>query len=191
MTGPLERPSQGALENRKAEQKIQPTHRSIAIARKTTAAIGAAELQLLLARQRALRTATMQSVSGALAARHASATAAIIGRFAARRAAIAGDVGPAQRTAALARIAEEEATELARQALVHGAEKRALRQATLAPILLSQRAERRQLRKLQRRARAVQAIHWHRALPRRRAAMTARRHRVVARPAIGGMGQKS
>ena len=116
-----------------------------------------AEMQVLRARQRGARRAAMGAINAALSSRHASAIASIVARFADRRAAL---MEPDQnvRAAALRRIADDEAHELARLALEHAAEKRAIRKSATVAIAVPQRAARRSLRQRNRRQRIVFAV---------------------------------
>lgn len=116
-----------------------------------------AEVQLLLAGQRAVRRAVLASIDAGISARHAGIIAAVVSRFADRRASVViKDV--AARSAALRQIAAEEAQELARLTLEHAAEKRALRLSALLSMAIVHRADRRSLRRRNRRQRIMAAI---------------------------------
>ncbi len=112
---------------------------------------------MLIASQHVARRAAMRSIDAALSGRHAGAVAAVVAKFAGRRAALASDEGQG-RAAALQQISTEEAHELARLALEHAAEKRALRKSVLMPLARQQRAARRQLRFSNRRQRMMLAV---------------------------------
>ncbi len=157
MTGHLERPSQGTQENRKANQdRGYRQHRRLS-AGASMRGLHRAEMDLLIAAQRAARHAALQTIDAALNARHASATAAVVARFAGQRAALT-DLDAGARAAALHRLSAEEAQELAQLALAHAAERRALKRAAVQAMVPTQKAARQGLRRASRRQRAVLAI---------------------------------
>ena len=158
VTGPLDRPSQQPPETRKAADHIRPRRDAIRFARKTVASIHAAELEILSAAQEAARRQAVKAADAALSNRHASSIALVVAKFASRRAALAAIAEPNARAAAAQQLATEETAELARLALQHAAEKRALRQAITAPLVVRHRAERRALRQRLRRQRVVVAV---------------------------------
>jgi hypothetical protein len=125
--------------------------------RRAVVSLHDAERQLLIASQRAARRAAVQSIHAALSVRHGSAVSAVLAKFADRRAALA-QMGGQGRGAALQQLSADETYELARLALEHAAEKRALRKLTLLPLARQQRAARRHLRLRNRRQRIVSAV---------------------------------
>ena len=167
VTGTLDRPSQGALENRKAAEQRKTGSNPVRSARRTVASIHSAELQLLAAAQRAARRQVIGVVDAALRGRHASAVALVVGRFADRRAALSSISDAGARIAAGRQLAAEEANELARLALEHAAEKRQLRKAATTPLVAAHRAARRALRQSLRRQRVVVAVQLRPLRPRR------------------------
>ncbi|MFM9829515.1 MAG: hypothetical protein ACKVOB_12350 [Sphingomonas sp.] len=158
MTGPLERPSQGAPENRKAAEQRSHQRDAGRAARRAVHSIHAAERELQRATHMAERRQVIAAVDGSLQALHASRIAAVIARFAGRRAAVADLADPAARAAALRQLAAEEASELARLALEHAAEKRQARKAALGTLNSAHRAARRTREQRQRREKAGVAI---------------------------------
>lgn len=137
-----------------------------------------AEYQLLAASQGATRRAAMRSLHAALSARHGSAVSAVLAKFADRRAALThGDADG--RAAALKQLSADENCELARLALEHAAEKRALRQSTLMPMVRQQLVDRRLLRIRNRRQRIMLAIQL--AAPRLRCSTSKPHARLVQR----------
>lgn len=137
---------------------------------------------MLIASQRAARRVAMRSIYVALSGRHAGTVAAVVAKFAARRAALASDGGQG-RAAVLQQISTEEAHELARLALEHAAEKRALRQSAMVPLAARQHSARRDLRRRNRHQRAVLAVQLEPHRLRRPASATRVRKAIVARPA--------
>lgn len=117
-----------------------------------------AEEQVLIASHRAARRAAVQSIHAALSARHGSAVSAVLAKFADRRAALVRHGEEGERAAALRHVSADEAHELARLALEHAAEKRALRKSMLAPMERQQCKARRELRRRNRRQRMILAI---------------------------------
>jgi hypothetical protein len=134
-------------------------NRSDARVRSRRALVGLhdAEVQLLLACQRAARRAALASIDAGVSSRHAGIIAAVVSRFADRRAGVVTTDTEA-RSAALRQIAAEEAQELARLTLEHAAEKRALRSSALLSMAIVHRADRRSLRRRNRRQRIMSAI---------------------------------
>lgn len=157
MTGASDRPSQSTLETRTASEMRDSRSDMRARSRRALVGVHDAELQLLLASQRAARRAALASIDAGLSARHAGAIAAVVARFADRRAGVVA-TDQAERAAALRQIAAEESHELARLALEHAAEKRALRSSALLSMVTAHRAERRILRRRNRRQRIMAAI---------------------------------
>jgi len=118
----------------------------------------AAEMQMLVAAQRDERLRAMCAIDGNLSAQLASATAAVIARFADRRAALLQLTNPDARAAAAGRCAIEETAELASLAVAHAAEKRRLKQAVASSLASIHRAARRSLRQCQRHQRMGMAV---------------------------------
>ena len=100
-----------------------------------------------------------------MSARHASNIAAVIAKFAGRRAALVQITDPNARAAAAHQLATEETAELARLAIEHAAEKRRLRHATLATLAIAHRPARRTLRQRQRRQKIGIAVQLQALLP--------------------------
>lgn len=91
------------------------------------------------------RQFALQAIDAGLSARHASAIAAVVARSADRKAALT-DQEPSARADAMHALAAEEVHELARLALEHAAEKRALRKSVVLCLAAVHRIERRSLR---------------------------------------------
>ena len=163
MTGASDRPSRSPLENRTAAELKQERQTVRSRRRKAIVAIHAAEMDLLVASQRAARRAAALAIDAALSARHAGAIAAVVSRYADRRSALAG-MTETERAAALRQLASDEAHELARLALEHAGEKRALRKSALLSMSVAHEAARRSLRLRNRRQRIVVAVHQHEAV---------------------------
>lgn len=125
--------------------------------RRAVVAVHDAEMALLVASQRAARRAAVQAIDAALSARHGSAIAAIVARYADRRSGISG-LSDAEKAAALRQLAADEAHELARLTLEHAAEKRAMRNVELNTMSAAQKTARRSLRSRNRRQRIVIAV---------------------------------
>ena len=163
MTGALDRPSQGALENRKAVHRDNnPTSRSVPqtvrLARRTVRSIHAAEVELLVADQSAERRRSIAAIDAMLRSQHASRIAAVTARFADRRAALGAMLDPALRAAAARRLEAEETAEITSLALAHGAERGRERRAVLASLAAVHKTARRALRRRQRHQRAGYAV---------------------------------
>lgn len=161
VTDTLGRPSQGVLENRTAAQIRQDRRSFKARSRKAVAAVHDAEMDLLVASQRATRRAAVSAIDAALSSQHAGAIAAIVARFSDRRSALL-NLSDAEREAALRQLASDEAHELARLALAHASEKKALRMATLRSISVTDRVARRSLRLRNWRQRIIVSIQQQR-----------------------------
>ena len=157
VTGPLERPSQRAPENRKADPERRYRQRRQVGASAALLAISAAEMTLLVASQRAARKNALDYIDAALGARHSASIAAVVSRFASQRTTL-DTLDTGARAAAMRRMASDEANELANLALVHAAEKRALKHNAALAVLPAQQAARRALRQSARRHRIVMAI---------------------------------
>ncbi len=157
VTDPLGRPSQGVLENRTAAEVRDDRTDVRARSRRALVGVHNAEVQLLIASQRAARRAIFASINAGLSARHVGAIVSVVSRFADRRAGVVA-IDQNARASALQQIAAEEAQELARLVLEHAAEKRALRSSALLSLVTVHRAERRIMRRRNRRQRVVAAI---------------------------------
>ena len=144
VTGASDRPSRSPLENRTAAEFRQERQSARARGRKAFVALHNAEMDLLVASQRAARHAALRAIDAALSSRHASAIAIVVARFADRRAALAA-MSDTERNAALRQLAVDEAHELARLALELASEKRAMRKASLLSMAVMHRAARRNL----------------------------------------------
>lgn len=116
-------------------------------------------MDLLVASQRAARRAAILAIDAALSSRHGSAIAIVIARFADRRATLV-NISDTERAAALRQLAVDEAHELARLALEHASEKRAMRKAALRSMSVSDAAARRSLRTRSRRQRIVAGMQF-------------------------------
>ena len=154
---------------------MRPARDPIRAARRAVGSIHAAELQLLAAAQRAERSQAVRAIDASLAGRHAGNVAAVVARFADRRAALAMMADPSARAAAAQRLAAEEANELARLALEHAAEKRRLRNSVLASIGVVHRAARHAHRQRLRRQRIGIAVQLRALRPRSGGAGTGQR----------------
>ncbi len=115
-------------------------------------AISKAEMALLVAAQQDERRRTLASIDASLHGRHTAQAAAVVARFAGRRAALSSLDGPGK-AAVLQRLAAEESAELVRLALEMANEKRGLRQSALSALAVTHRAARRTLAIHQRRQR--------------------------------------
>lgn len=156
MTGHLERPSQEAPETRKAaeERKHFRSQRSPTASMR---ALDRAEMDLLIASQRAARRNALAGVDAALGARHASAIVAVVTRFAAQRASL-DTLDAGARAAIVRRLADEEANELVNLALAHAIEKRASKRAAAKAMLPAQKSARQALQQSARRRRITMAV---------------------------------
>ena len=128
-------------------------------ARRAIVSIHAAERDLQNARLFAERRQVVAAVDAGLRGQHASKVAAVVARFADRRAALGRMTDPAARAATARQIAMEEADELARVAVEHAIEKHRLRISTLGSLSSRHRDARRSLRRCQRQQQAVLAVH--------------------------------
>ncbi|MFM9938636.1 MAG: hypothetical protein ACKVP7_03970, partial [Hyphomicrobiaceae bacterium] len=162
VTDTLGRPSQGVLENRTAAPRtavdVRRDNQDIRFrTRRALMAIGTSEQQLLAASQRAARQSALEAIDAGLSVRHAGAIAAVVARFADRKAALT-DQEPSARADAMRALAAEEVHELARLALEHAAEKRALRKSVVLSLAAVHRIERRSMRTRNRRQRIMAAV---------------------------------
>lgn len=179
VTDTLGRPSQGVLENRTAAElrldRQSPRERG----RKAVVALHDAEMDLLIASQRAARRAAARAIDTALSARHSSAIAAVVLRYADRRSALTG-MSETERAAALRQLATDEAHELARLALEHASEKRAMRKSAVQSKSIADKAARRTLRLRNRRQRIVVGVQQQR-IDRREPRSRSQERRAVSR----------
>lgn len=150
--------------------------------RKAVLALNDAEMDLLIASQRAARRAAAQAIDAALSARHSSAIAAVVSRFADRRIGLTG-MSETQRAAALRQLATDEAHELARLALEHASEKRAKRKSALQSMSIADKAARRSLRLRNHRQRIVVAVQQQR-IDRGEPRSTSQMRRAVSRSLV-------
>ena len=168
MTGVAHWPERGSPETRTAIQSLRDSRDPARAARRTVIAIHAVERELQSASLAAERRQALAAVDAGLRSLHASRIAAVVSRFADRRAALAQMTDPGARAAASQQIALEEANELARLAVEHAGEKRRLRHSVLANLGGNHRAVRRNLRQRQRHQRAGLAVQLHALRPRTR-----------------------
>jgi hypothetical protein len=104
------------------------------------------------------RRQALAAVDAGLRSLHASRVAAVVSKFADRRAALMHMTDAGARVAASQQIALEEANELARLAVDHAAEKRRMRFSWLGGIRRKHKLARRNLRRRQRHQRAGVAV---------------------------------
>ena len=158
MTGTLERPSQGAPENRKAaDHRRQDTDLKKG-ARRALAALADADMQLLVAGQQQVRRQALSSIDAALGASHASQRAAVVARYGNRRSALGSIADAGTRNAALLQLIAEEAAELARLALALADDKQRLKRETVAAMVIVQRGVRQAVWRKNRHGRLAMAI---------------------------------
>ena len=165
MTGVAHWPERGSPETPTAIQSLREARDPIRAARRTVISIHAAERELQATSLAVERRQALASVDAGLRSLHASRIAAVVSRFADRRAALAMMTDPSARAAASRQIALEEANELARLAVEHAGEKRRLRHSVLANLGGNHRAVRRNLRQRQRHQRAGIAVQLHALRP--------------------------
>jgi len=122
-------------------------------------------MQLLVAAQRDERSRAIAALDASSRSLHASQTAAVIARYADRRAALAQLADPAARVAAAHRLATDETAELATLALEHATEKRRLKRSVLSSLIPAHRSARRTLRQYLRRQRMAAAVYLRRLQP--------------------------
>jgi hypothetical protein len=173
VTGSLERPSQGAPENRKASETRQSDRDPIKGARHALRGLHAAERQVMLARHAAERRQALDAAGAAAASERSTAVQAISAKYADKLVRVfdSGDARSAH--AARERLKLEEAIELAGFQLAHGRRAGEARRTVLAGLRITQRSERHGLTLRQRRQRAVLSVFF-----------TAHRRRISAhRPA--------
>lgn len=157
VTGPLERPSQETSETRKANRR--KPHRSLVHrSRVAVRDLLRADMDLLLAAQRAERSRLLRSVSSRLRLEHLSRNAGVIAAFASLRAAIVLIADASERAAAMARLSAEETEQLAALATAQAAEMRAARRSILLTLMPLHREQRRGLRLRCRRQRLAFAV---------------------------------
>ena len=162
MTGVAHWPERGSPETRTAPQSFRETNKHsrdpVRLARRTIASIHAAERELQGDSLAAERRQALVAVDAGLRSLHTSRVAAVVSRFADRRAALVHMTDAGARAAANQQVALEEANELARLAVEHVAEKRRMRSSVLGSIQRKQKLARRNLRRRQRHQRAGLAV---------------------------------
>lgn len=158
MTGSLERPSQGALENRKASEARNDERDAVRSARVALVGAHKIEMQIMLARHASER----RHVIGVTRAAAASARSGVMRMIAAKYAdklARVFDSGDAQSAyAARERLQLEEAIETAQATLAMARMNSDSRGSVLIALRTTQRAERQGLSIRQRRQRAVLGV---------------------------------
>ncbi|MBX9711790.1 MAG: hypothetical protein K2X60_12220 [Xanthobacteraceae bacterium] len=137
----------------------------IRTAKRAHASVLATLMQVLVVAQRDEVDRAIAAIDSGLHAQHTSATAAVVARFADRRAALSMLSDPAARAAAAHRLAEEERAELVHLALTHAAEKRRSRQSVVSSLAATHRSVRRALHQSQRHQRMGVAVQLHRLRP--------------------------
>ena len=163
LTGFLERPSQGAPENRKAANRKDVENRTserdaVRSARAALVGLHRAELQIMVARHGAERRHVIEAARASASALRAATTQAITAKYADRLARIFDSGDARSAWAARDRLKLEEAIEMAQASLSmarSGAERRT---ATLAALRVAHRAERQGLAIRQRRQRATLGV---------------------------------
>lgn len=115
-------------------------------------------MALLVAAQRDERQRALASIDAGLSTRHAAQAAAVIARFAGKRAALSTAIDSPSRAAALLQLAAEETAELVRLAVEHVNEKRRQRQTALSVLAATHRAARKSLSTRQRHQRIAFAV---------------------------------
>lgn len=162
MTGVAHWPERGSPETRTAPQSFRENQMHgrdpVRLARRTIASIHAAERELQGDSLAAERQLALAALDAGLRSLHASRVAAVVSKFADRRAALVHMTDAGARAAASQQIALEEANELARLAVEHAAEKRRLRISVLGGIHQKQKRARRNLRRRQRHQRVGIAV---------------------------------
>ena len=170
MTGIAHWPERGSPETWAAPQSFRESNKHardpVRLARRTIASIHAAERELQGDSLAAERRQALAAVDAGLRSLHASKVAAVVSRFADRRAALVHMSDAGARVAASQQIALEEANELARLAIEHAAEKLHMRLSVMASLSRRYRAANRKLRQSQRRQRAGLAVQLHALRPR-------------------------
>lgn len=158
VTGSLERPSQGAPENRKATEAAKAERDQIAAARSALVGTHKAQTVLLLARHAAERRHVLLDARAMAAAHRSTVMSAITAKYADRLARVfdSGDARSAY--AARERLKLEEAIEIAQVSLAMSRSSSAARQSRTAALKVTQRSERQGLALQQRRQRAVLAV---------------------------------
>jgi hypothetical protein len=165
MTGVAHWPERGSPETRTAPQSFRENQKHardpVRLARRTIASIHAAEREMQDDSLAAERRQALAAGDAGLRSLHANKVAAVVSKFADRRAALVHMTDAGARVAASQQIALEEANELARLAIEHAAERRRMRASVMASLGGKQRAARRKLRQSQRRQRAGLAVQLH------------------------------
>lgn len=115
-------------------------------------------MALLVAAQRDERQRALASIDAGLSTRHAAQAAAVIARFAGKRAALSTTIDGPSRAVALQQLAADETAELVRLAVEHVNEKRRQRQTALSALAATHRAARKSLSTRQRHQRIAFAL---------------------------------
>lgn len=157
VTGALERPSQHSPENRKADDRRPPQDERKS-ARVSLRSAHLAERQLQFAAQHAERQQTLASLLTATDQSRVMALAVVDARFAERRRLLAQIADPNARAAAERQLALEQSAEHSQLAQQHRHAVRALRTASMQPLSLRHRSERRSLTIRQRHQRGVLGV---------------------------------
>ena len=114
MTGVAHWPERGSPETRTAIQSLREARDPIRAARRTVISIHAAERELQATSLAVERRQALASVDAGLRSLHSSRIAAVVSRFADRRAALAMMSDPGARAAEAQRLSIEEASEIGR-----------------------------------------------------------------------------
>ena len=162
MTGIAHWPERGSPETWAAPQSFRESNKHardpVRLARRTIASIHAAERELQGDSLAAERRQALAAVDAGLRSLHASKVAAVVSRFADRRAALVHMSDAGARVAASQQIALEEANELARLAFEHATERRHMRLSVLGGLHRKQKLACRNLRRRQRHQRVGIAV---------------------------------
>ena len=159
LTGSLERPSQGALENRKAREKRSSNDRdAVSAARKALVGVHRAEMQVMVARHAAERRHILATARGEAAAEQSAIMRAIAAKYSDRLARVFDSGDARSAWAARDRLKLEEAIETAQMSLASAQTSAHGRRAALAGLRITQRAERQGLSVRQRRQRAMLGV---------------------------------
>jgi hypothetical protein len=158
LTGSLERPSQGAQENRKAADASKTKRDQIKAARSALLSAHRAEQKLVIARHAAERQHVIDASRALAAAHRSSLMAAISSKYAERLARVFDSADAKSAWSARERLKLEEAIEIAQAMLAVGRTTAERRRSTLAALRSTHRAERGGLTERQRRQRAMSAV---------------------------------
>ena len=179
LTGSLERPSQGALENRKARETRSSNDRdAVSAARKALVGVHRAEMRVMVARHAAERRHILATARGEAAAEQSAIMRAIAAKYSDRLARVFDSGDARSAWAARDRLKLEEAIETNQATLASARSAAHGRRSKLAGLRTTQRAERQGLSVRQRRQRSVLSVH----LSGRRRAFGAGSATAVAQP---------